>query len=121
MQDVESNKDLNLIHLWDISKKNLVDKYFTNITKTRGVITTQTGIDHIYVDSEQANLCMDFATYEVLEVTSHKLLFTRIKDVWIRPVLLVRFQNLFTAFYLVIFLIAIYVILMKLWKRLYWK
>ena len=26
---------------------------------------------------------MDFATYEVLEVTSHKLLFTRIKNVWI--------------------------------------
>ena len=86
MQDLESNKDLNLIHLWDISKKNLGDKYFTNITKTRGVITTQTGIDHIYVDSEHANLCMDFATYEVLEVTSHKLLFTSIKNVWIRPI-----------------------------------
>ena len=31
MQDLESNKDLNLIHLWDISKKNLGDKYFTAI------------------------------------------------------------------------------------------
>ena len=29
---------------------------------------------------------MDFATYEVFEVTNHKLLFTRIKDVWIRPI-----------------------------------
>ena len=58
----------------------------TNITKTRLVITTQTGIDHIYVDSEHADLCMGFATYEVFEVTSHKLLFTRIKDVWIRPI-----------------------------------
>lgn len=60
--------------------------YYTNITTRNGVISTKTGIDHIYVSSDHLDRISSFNHFPVNDViSSHHALNVRVDRIWRKP------------------------------------
>ena len=76
-------------HAWDLQPRQQGDKYLTNTTRKRGQITSQTGIDHVFISKQHSTLLTAFDHQPLgkpdASITTHDFLRFEISCLWRRP------------------------------------